>query len=210
MTETRYPLQEATALAQELAQLMVPYCDRIKIAGSIRRGKRTVGDIELVASPTIRNIEQVTLFGKEVVGKTNLLFDECLTALIEEGDFVHTLGKMSNPETRMIKGFWRGVKLDLFLVPPSRIDWWGYIYWLRTGPSNANTAALTHRLQGGVAPNHLRFAEGVVYSMGKKVKVPDEKAMFELLELPYIPARERSAERYHREYKKLLQQRDSA
>jgi DNA polymerase/3'-5' exonuclease PolX len=45
------PLEIARRHAQDLMGLLAPYCERIQIAGSIRRGKEMVKDIDLVAIP---------------------------------------------------------------------------------------------------------------------------------------------------------------
>jgi hypothetical protein len=43
------PHAEMMFLALEVLRLLAPYCARIAIAGSLRRGKELVGDIEIVA-----------------------------------------------------------------------------------------------------------------------------------------------------------------
>ena len=44
-------LQQAQALAEELASGLEPGCTRIEIAGSVRRGKPEPHDLEIVAIP---------------------------------------------------------------------------------------------------------------------------------------------------------------
>ena len=44
-------LQKAKAIAEELKALLEPVCQRVEIAGSIRRQKPEVGDIELLVIP---------------------------------------------------------------------------------------------------------------------------------------------------------------
>lgn len=58
----RMPLAQALDLAVELQDLLAPACERIQIAGSIRRLRETVGDLELVAIPRMRPQGQVSLF----------------------------------------------------------------------------------------------------------------------------------------------------
>jgi len=52
----RMKLEEAQVIAEKTKALLAPYCERIEIAGSIRRKKPDVGDIELVAIPKPYNI----------------------------------------------------------------------------------------------------------------------------------------------------------
>ena len=44
-------LQKAYKIAQQLVHVLKPHCARIEIAGSIRRMKAQVGDIEIVCIP---------------------------------------------------------------------------------------------------------------------------------------------------------------
>ena len=46
--------QKALQIAEKVKQQLEPYCDRIEIAGSIRRKKPEVKDIEIVAIPNDR------------------------------------------------------------------------------------------------------------------------------------------------------------
>ncbi|MBM3855338.1 MAG: hypothetical protein FJ399_19655 [Verrucomicrobia bacterium] len=50
-TPSRMPLARARALAEKIAAELTPFCDRLEIAGSIRRQRPTVGDIDLVMVP---------------------------------------------------------------------------------------------------------------------------------------------------------------
>jgi len=52
MTSTLTPLARAKAEAMRIQELLVPYCSKIGIVGSIRREKEYVHDIELCCTPT--------------------------------------------------------------------------------------------------------------------------------------------------------------
>lgn len=57
-------LAHAQEIAQELIKLLTPYCERIEVAGSVRRKKIFVKDIELVIIPK-KEIYKDGLFGDE-------------------------------------------------------------------------------------------------------------------------------------------------
>lgn len=51
--KTKLPLAVARDVAALLVEQMAPDCKRIEVAGSIRRCRLEIGDIELVAIPTV-------------------------------------------------------------------------------------------------------------------------------------------------------------
>lgn len=59
-------LAHAQTIARELISLLNPFCDRIGVAGSVRRKKSIVKDIELVIIPK-KVIEKAGLFGDEEI-----------------------------------------------------------------------------------------------------------------------------------------------
>ena len=55
-------LEKAKAIADSVVEALEPYCERIQIAGSIRRRKATVNDIDLVLVPQDRwNLDSALL-----------------------------------------------------------------------------------------------------------------------------------------------------
>jgi hypothetical protein len=62
----RFKRDDALPHAWALVQILRPTCAQIEIAGSLRRGKATVGDIEIVARPLVEErpvAGQLGLFG---------------------------------------------------------------------------------------------------------------------------------------------------
>jgi DNA polymerase/3'-5' exonuclease PolX len=148
--KTRVPLALAERIAAEARAQLAPTRRRIEIAGSIRRRRRDVGDIELVALP-IMEPTQRDLFGA-VVGERDLLHDLC-ERLLAEGLLSHRL----DTNGRSAFGPWfkrvvyHGVAgtlpLDLFaVVPPAQF---GAPLAVRTGPAGCSHRLVTPRLHGG-------------------------------------------------------------
>jgi len=50
-TNGKMPFVEALAAACAIKEMLAPYCERIEIAGSVRRKKPYCKDIEIVAIP---------------------------------------------------------------------------------------------------------------------------------------------------------------
>jgi DNA polymerase/3'-5' exonuclease PolX len=44
-------LEEALALAKTVLEVLAPFCERVEVAGSIRRLRPEVNDIDIVAIP---------------------------------------------------------------------------------------------------------------------------------------------------------------
>ena len=61
----RVPWDSGAKIAADLEALLMPACERIRVAGSIRRGKDTIGDIDLVCEPKIER-EAGGLFGDQI------------------------------------------------------------------------------------------------------------------------------------------------
>ena len=47
-TKPRFARHVALTVANELLEILKPVCDRVIIAGSLRRGKQWVGDMEIL------------------------------------------------------------------------------------------------------------------------------------------------------------------
>jgi DNA polymerase/3'-5' exonuclease PolX len=89
---------EVLPIAQELVELLRDGCARLEIAGSLRRRRPEVGDIELVAIPRVQ--EETDLFGQVVHVRSAL--DELLTAI-----GVQVFATKSGPRFKQFP--WRGM-----------------------------------------------------------------------------------------------------
>jgi len=98
-------LEEAYEIAEKVKKQLEPYCDRITIAGSLRREKADVKDIEIVAIPKDRF--QLGL----IVNKWKKI----------RGDVGGKYCQRVLPE---------GINLDLFFATEKN---WGFILAIRTG-----------------------------------------------------------------------------
>lgn len=194
-TNTNMDLVTARALADKLIARLGPSCERIEVAGSVRRGKRWVGDLELVAIP--RTIGQVDLFGQ--VGQRTSLLDRDLDHLVT----IRHISRQPPPgwATTLAWGprqkkFWLKLsdrlgiaQVDLYITTPES---WGAIFCIRTGPQDFSEALVAHfkfrtpyRQQDGML---------VRQDTGEAVPVLEEDDYFRLAGIPWIPPDRRSAQ----------------
>lgn len=96
---------KALRIALTIKEMLRPHCDRIEIAGSIRRKKPEVKDIEIVAIPNDRF---------------------SLGLIVNKWKKVR--GEVSGKYTQRILP--QGIKLDLFFANEKN---WGLIFGIRTG-----------------------------------------------------------------------------
>lgn len=150
MGKVRLQLDPAIRLAEKVAMALAPGCDRIQVAGSIRRREPTVGDIEVVAIPRVN----AGLFsgGVHLDGVLDeLTRSERLLPGSANGEKFKQFGIPSVD----------GLMLDLFLVSA---DTWGVQLAIRTGPREFSTALVTERSRGGLLRDGLIVREGRVWN----------------------------------------------
>ena len=151
---------EAYNKAQELLEQLSPHCDRIEIAGSIRRRCREVKDIEIVCIPKPYQTG---------------LFEDGIASVVNQ--WPAELGQLPCKYTRRMLP--EGIKLDLFFATPEN---WGYIFLIRTGPADFSKAFV-----GALMPSlGYRCQEGFVRVDGRPLKTPEEADVFGLANLPFI------------------------
>ena len=80
--EKRWGLAEATRVAEALRDILEPHCERFAIAGSVRRNKLFVKDIEIVYIPKL--VAPADLFGETMVSAMDVKLD----SLVERGDLL--------------------------------------------------------------------------------------------------------------------------
>src|SRR4051812_33321091 len=74
----KFPRAQALAVAHEIVAALAPACTRIEIAGSLRRGRENVGDVEILFVPKMDSV-QVDFFGsRELVSQVEPLLAQML------------------------------------------------------------------------------------------------------------------------------------
>lgn len=121
-----YQLEPARRGAQRIVDLLQPHCILIDIAGSIRRGKPEVKDIEIVCLPQ-KIIRSADLFGTATSTQVVPGFAEVIKSISEKVIKGNVEGRLMQIETK------DGITLDLFL--PQSTDYYRQLA-IRTGSAD--------------------------------------------------------------------------
>lgn len=189
----------ALSFAQRCAEELVALFKRgdlskIEIAGSVRRGKSEVKDIEIVAEPFVRT----DLFGNPLDEITGL--DIEVGRLLKTGVLSKRMNKNGNPQAfgPKYKALYYHpprspsvaeidpVPLDLFIVrAPAQ---WGAVFAIRTGPGDYSKMLVTRCQDNG-----LRCEEGrLVYKdTGQTFKTPTEEDFIRACGVPWVEPKDR-------------------
>lgn len=187
--------QEALACIESLKPLISPYCERIEIAGSIRRGKTiNIKDIELVCIPKFDDV-QVDMFTTAFSNLLLLALDDMLRA-----------GVITTPEKcwgeKHRKFEYQGLKIDLYSATS---DNWGLILAIRTGDADFSRLLVSKRrfnieIGGrtlhGLMPSQYQVKDGSVWEGNRKISIPDEATLFDVWGIDPVEPTQRSIEFY--------------
>ena len=174
----RWPHAIARRVAEELLAALEPCCERIAIAGSLRRGKPDVGDIELVYVPRTGQMRKPG----ELFPQRSELADEIIDRWLADG----TLRKRPNvngvtswgPQNKFAV-HWSGIPVDLFGTTKER---WFVALVVRTGSKETNTALAYAAQQRDMRLHAYGLLEG---ADGQPIIPQFEQEVFERCGMPY-------------------------
>ena len=190
-------LEEARKIAVAICYKLQPFCEKINIAGSVRRQKAEVNDIEICCVPKVE------------VLKDGFGWDEGIIRNIQFANTVETLGKVIKGNTDgkyMQIELPEGVNLDLFI--PDDFDYYRQ-YAIRTGSADysAKIIATGWRKIGWCGSDKgLRKMLDCVESktpdgkskwkcVNPNAELPpvwdSEESFFQWLKIPYLPPNKR-------------------
>lgn len=154
-------------LAEKVAATLQPFCERVEIAGSIRRRRAWVNDIDLVVLPK-----------------------EGRLAELRARVFERTTPVTDGPQT-IIATMANGVQIDLWIAQPPHADLlastptnFGSLLLCRTGSREHNIYLVEHAKKLGLRWNPY---QGVFDGAGKCLASATEEEVFQALQLDYIP-----------------------
>ena len=188
MEKPKIELSYALEKAEEILATLQPHCLKIQIAGSIRRKKPMVGDIEILYIPKPGTLH---LPGDLMPTEVEDLCEEALKTLIESQtlslrkkvDGTTAFGK----KTKLLEISASQTPLDLFRCTPE--NWFNNLV-SRTGGKENNILIAGTALKNGL--EWQAFGNGFLHTATQKLfPVLEEKDAFEIVGLPYKPPEER-------------------
>lgn len=170
-------LEMARGIARSIIDQLAPFCERIQIAGSIRREVPEVGDIELVVIPATVEEPVGDLFGEK--------------KRVRHPGFVRVVDSFAKIKGDAAEGKYMqrqaaGIAVDIFTATK---DSWGYILAIRTGPAEYSHEVLAKQW----VARGFRGHEGSLYRGNLKAKVPEEHDLYRMLGLTFQQPWERGA-----------------
>lgn len=181
----RVPYQDALNVAVLLKTMLAPVCERIEIAGSLRREKPYVGDVELLFVPRVGE-RKVDMFATERAD----LADETINSLVRGGLLAmrpNVNGSFTwGPKNKLAIHTASGIPVDLFSTTEE--NWWVSLV-VRTGSKETNLALTTGAQRMGRRLN--AYGCGVTESDGNIIPARSEAQVFELCGVPYREPKDR-------------------
>ena len=206
------PLSVGVELARAVHFDVRPYCSRVAIAGSVRRGKPIVGDVELVCvskpgRPVPPTQGQVGMFDDGIVAVTPA--DDQLTAYLRDRVEDPTSPWALRPNVAGVTSFgpvnkymtYDDAPVDIFTAHPSTF---GMLFFVRTGDAEWVVRAMAEFKRQGCRAHPYRGVEVAVDGdvtaevlaparwAWAEVLCPTEKTVFELLGWPFVEPEDRT------------------
>ena len=183
----RYGLASAKEVADQLVRLLAPHCERIAVAGSIRRKRPQVKDIELLCASKVTSTAD--LFGRAVTSWYSL--NKKLDALVADGSVLkkrtNKSGRYSYGEhNKLLVHVPSGIPVDVF---SSSTNNWGMSLVVRTGSKDFNVRMMARFRELGMRGHAYG---GVTDQEGNEIECPDEETVFRLLGWSWMPPERRS------------------
>ncbi len=170
-------LIKAKEVAEQVMRRLSPYSDRLEIAGSIRRGKAEVSDIDLVVIP--KTLPIIDMFG-QVIDRRSMIDRKLLEGL---GIVIKAGKRFAQVE------LWEGINLELSMILPPAT--WPVMMVIKTGPADFSHWIVTSRNKGGALPNGWRNEDGRVWDGQTEMKFEEELDFLKFLGLGWIEPKDR-------------------
>lgn len=176
-------MEIATALEEELAK----GCAKTQIAGSLRRRKPFVNDIEILVIPKPQTKQKENdLFTEEIPGDFWILEQLLKKGTLEKRKKCN--GTLTyGPRTKLLVHTASGIPVDVFSCSPPE---WVNCLFSRTGGKATNIAIASNAKRCQLAWE--AFGAGFRTKQGELIEIKSEKEIFAIVGLPYLPPSHRT------------------
>ena len=185
MKKINFPRSEGVAVAREIVRVLEPCCSRLIVAGSLRRRKNEVGDVEILYIPKrVRAVDPSDLFQQTVmVNETDKVIEDLLAKEILTKRLNVNGSETWGPENKLSVHRFSGIPVDLFST--NEACWFNYVV-CRTGGADTNTRIATQANKKGWKwnPYGPGFTQLPSHGHGK-FRVACEQDVFSFVCLPY-------------------------
>ncbi len=169
-------LEKAKAIAEKLKGLLGFSCERIVIAGSIRRQKPEVHDIELLCIPRV--VDGVDRLDREI----GSLFVQAIL-----GYRLNKLGRRAYGKwNKLLVHLESGIGVDVFSTTEDR---WPVALFVRTGGKKTNKLIASRALARGLM--FRAYGRGFIRADGSEIICRSEADVFRAVGLRYLSPEER-------------------
>lgn len=166
--------QHARHLAESICHQLIPYCNKIKICGSVRRKQVECRDIDIVVLPKTKPFKDI--FGM-------------ITHHERDTGFITTINKWhkikGDPTGKYTQRLYQGHKLEIAIAQPENF---GNLVLIRTGNADFSHLIMKIALKRG-----FNQKDGFLYRDDKLIPIPDEQLYFETLGIPFVQPEKRDA-----------------
>ena len=168
-------LARAIVIGLKISEQLAPLCERIEIAGSIRRARPEVGDLDLVILPKPGQLAAVKARCAQ----------KCESVRDGEQNCIYRLELSDRTQLQIDIFFARPAISDLLQTAPGNF---GTLFLCRTGSKEHNIYLVEHAKWLGLRWNPYR---GVIDGQGNVLASESEEDIFKALDLPWIKPEDR-------------------
>lgn len=184
----RVTLDEARAVAKELYDRLLPFCDKVKVVGSVRRCRPLVGDIELLFIPKLVPLQASLFEGSAVM----LDLADAQLNEFERGGYIKKRPNVNGSpcwgkQNKLAVHTASGIPVDFFATTAEN---WFVALVIRTGGKVTNLRLTTGAIKKGMTLH--AYGNGFERIRdGTKIPCHSELDVFKFAGVPYLEPRER-------------------
>ncbi len=181
----KYDRAKAIKAAKEIVDWLMPQTERLILAGSLRRRKFKVGDIEILYIPTFRD-ERLDLLTTGPVNQTDKMLQTLIDAKIIAKRQNVNGSEVWGEKNKLAVHVASGIPVDFFATTIE--SWYNYLV-CRTGGARNNTLIAEAYQRQGKKWNP--YGPGFTIRAGHQVRNASEAAVYENAGLRYLQPWER-------------------